>query len=39
MNYPKVLVKCQAGMLPQGQNDMDFCLPPFFGVFEGGATP
>jgi hypothetical protein len=26
------LAKCQAGMIPQGRNDMDFCLPPFLEV-------
>jgi hypothetical protein len=32
MNFPKVLAKCQAGMLPQGRNDKDFCMPPFLEV-------
>jgi hypothetical protein len=32
MNYIKVLAKCQSGMIPQGRNDMDFCMPPFLEV-------
>jgi hypothetical protein len=27
-----VLAKCQSGMIPQGRNEMDFCLPPFLEV-------
>jgi hypothetical protein len=32
MNCIKILAKCQSGMIPQGRNDMDFCLPPFLEV-------
>jgi hypothetical protein len=30
MNYPKVLAKCQARMLPQGRNDKDFACFHFW---------